>query len=72
MTREQLLALLRDAVDYIDHSPTCDVIEKWSALPPYPVCTCGQRELMVRVEDALANHSEAPKSSTNDGDDDGN
>lgn len=40
MTREQLLALLSDAVDYIDHSPICDVIGKWSALPPYPVCTC--------------------------------
>lgn len=85
-TTEQLMALLRDAVDYIDHSPTCDVIEKWSAIPPYPVCTCGQRELMVRVEDALANHPERPESSTclprraikvvntgkDDGDDDGN
>lgn len=60
MTREQLLDLLRDAVDYIDHSPICDVIGKWSALPPYPVCTCGQRELMVRVEDALATERTEP------------
>ena len=85
-TTEQLLALLRDAQEFIDHTAICDVVTKWGALPPYPKCTCGERELMVRVEDALADHP-APNSSTglprrsikvanvgkdDNGDDDGN
>lgn len=68
MTREQLLALIRDAQEFIDHSATCDEVANWSALPPYPVCDCGMRLLMVRVEDALATE----RTETNDGDDDGN
>ena len=65
-TTEQLLALLRDAQEFLDHTAICDVATCYS---PWVTCTCGMRLLMVRVEDALANHSEAPKSST--GDDDG-
>ena len=88
-TTEQLLVLLRDAQEFIDHTAICDVatyrrlLEAW---PPYPSCTCGMRLLMVRIEDALANHPERPESSTclprraikvvntgkDDGDDDGN
>lgn len=86
-TTEQLLVLLRDAQEFIDHTAICDVVTKWGALPPYPSCTCGMRLLMVRVEDALANHPERPESSSkslprraikvvntgkDDGDDDGN
>ncbi|MBK8168167.1 MAG: hypothetical protein IPK64_19645 [bacterium] len=59
-TTKQLLALLRDAEEFIDHTAICDVVTKWGALPPYPVCTCGKRELMVRVEEALAEDPEGP------------
>ena len=65
MTREQLLALIRDAQEFIDHTATCDVATCYS---PWVTCTCGMRELMVRVEDALATE----RTETNDGDDDGN
>ena len=84
-TTEQLLAIIRDAADFIDHIAICDVVTKWGALPP-PSCTCGMRMLMVRVEESLADHP-APNSSTglprrsikvanvgkdDNGDDDGN
>lgn len=59
-TTEQLLALLRDAQEFIDHTAICDVVTKWGALPPYPSCTCGERELMVRVEEALADQPKEP------------
>lgn len=65
MTREQLLALLRDAQEFIHHVETCDV-SIW--VGPSQTCTCGMRALMVRVEDALATE----RTETNDGDDDGN
>lgn len=60
MTREQLLALLRDAAEFIDHTAICDTVANWSTLPPYPVCTCGASMLMVRVEDALATERTEP------------
>lgn len=69
-TTEQLLAIIRDAADFIDHTAICDVVTKFGSISPYPSCTCGMRLLMVRVEEALANHPERPESST--GDDDGN
>lgn len=84
-TKAQLLGIIRDAEEFLDHTAICDVVTKWGALPPYPSCTCGMRLLMVRVEDALANHPERPESSDlprraikvvntgkDDGDDDGN
>lgn len=69
MTREQLLALIRDAQEFIYHTETCEIETNWRIGVR---CTCGMRNLMVRVEDALANHPGSPESSTNDGDDDGN
>ena len=69
----ELLALLREAADYVEHSATCEFSPRllrltFAELADTPTvdraCTCGMRLLMVRVEDALANHSEAPKSST--------
>lgn len=59
-TTEQLLALIRDAEEFIDHTAICDEVTKWGALPPYPECTCGMRLLMVRVEDALATERTEP------------
>lgn len=61
-TTKQLLALLRDAQEFIDHTAICDAVTKWGALPPYPQCTCGASMLMVRVEDALAYHPKEPTS----------
>ena len=57
MTREQLLALLRDAQDFIYHSETCEVEANWHVGVQ---CTCGMRRLMVRVEDALATERTEP------------
>lgn len=50
-TTEQLMALLRDAEEFIDHTAICDVATCYS---PWVTCTCGMRLLMVRVEEALA------------------
>lgn len=60
-TTEQLLDLIRKAVDYLDHDEACPRRgdEYW-----YRKCNCGFRDLMVRVEDALVNHPERPESST--------
>ena len=87
-TTEQLLALLRDAQEFLDHTAICDVVTKFGSISPYPSCTCGMRLLMARLEDALANQpAERPTSSSkslprraikvvntgkDDGDDDGN
>lgn len=57
----ELLALLRDAKEFLDHAAICDVATCYS---PWVTCTCGMRLLMVRVEDALANHPERPESSS--------
>lgn len=81
-TTEQLMALLQGAVPYLEHYEYCEHRINWHE---GVVCDCGMRELMVRVEDALANHPERPESSTclprraikvvntgkDDGDDDG-
>lgn len=56
-TTEQLLALLRDAQEFIDHTAICDVATCYS---PWVTCTCGMRLLMVRVEEALANQPKEP------------
>lgn len=70
-TTEQLLALLREAADYVEHSATCEFSQRllrltFAELADTPTvdraCTCGMRLLMVRVEDALAN--QRPESST--------
>lgn len=61
MTREQLLALLRDAVSYLEHYEYCEHRVNWF---DGVVCDCGMRELVVRVEDALANHPGSPESSS--------
>ncbi len=57
MTREQLLALLRDAAEFIDHDEACDKRGEWWSSA---ACNCGMRELMVRVEDALATERTEP------------
>lgn len=80
MTREQLLALLRDAAEFIHHDEWCPVMDHWSVGAQ---CLCGMRELMVRVEDALATErtetNDLPRremkvvnTGKDDGDDDGN
>lgn len=56
-TTEQLLALLRDAEEFLDHTAICDVATCYS---PWVTCTCGMRLLMVRVEEALANQPKEP------------
>lgn len=57
MSREQLLAMLRDAVSYLEHYEYCEHRVNWFE---GVVCDCGMRELMVRVEDALATERTEP------------
>lgn len=69
MTRDQLLALLRDAAEFIEHSATCEFSQRLLRLTFAELandsivdkaCTCGMRLLMVRVEDALADQPKEP------------
>jgi len=57
VTREQLLALLRETVGFIHHDEWCSVVDDWHVGVQ---CTCGMRELMVRIEDALATERTEP------------
>lgn len=50
MTREQLLALLRLASFYMEHHEECE----------WPPCTCGMKQALKRVEDALATERTEP------------
>jgi len=53
--RDELLALLQFAQDYMTHSPSCR-LDAGSCM-----CTCGHDEYFTDIDAAIARHKEPPK-----------